>query len=104
MTLSSRSLEVSWAPPPSEHHNGLIVGYKVLHLPATSRLGPADADVITTAGSERSVRIDNLEKWTEYKIWVLAFTRIGDGPRSDVVVAQTDEDGKMAPLLLLRSP
>ena len=71
----------------------MVTGYKVLYLRADSNVGVANAASITTAGSEHSALIRNLYKWTQYKIWVLAFTQIGDGPKSDLIIVQTDEDG-----------
>ena len=35
-----------------------------------------------------------LKKNTEYEFQVLAFTSVGDGPKSSVVVERTNEDGK----------
>jgi hypothetical protein len=57
-------------------------------------LGPSDASVVTTAGSELSAHIGHLDRWTEYKVWVQAFTQVGDGPRSELLLVRTDEDGK----------
>ncbi|ELU00302.1 hypothetical protein CAPTEDRAFT_229069 [Capitella teleta] len=90
--VSSRDIDVSWSPPPADQQNGLITGYKVLYTLATSRLGPSDAAVVTSAGTERSARIGNLERWTEYKVWVVASTQVGDGPRSELLLVRTDED------------
>lgn len=37
--------------------------------------------------------MDELKRWTEYKIWVLAGTSVGDGPRSHPIIVRTHEDG-----------
>ena len=42
----------------------------------------------------REILIDELQKWTEYRIWMLAGTQIGDGPISYPVIVKTDEDGR----------
>lgn len=41
--------------------------------------------------------ISNLEKWTEYKVWVRAHTDVGPGPESNPVLVRTDEDGRLNP-------
>lgn len=38
--------------------------------------------------------VTRLKKNTEYEFQVLAFTSVGDGPKSSVVVERTNEDGK----------
>ena len=38
--------------------------------------------------------VTGLQKYTEYEFQVLAFTSVGDGPISPVVVVRTMEDGK----------
>ena len=37
--------------------------------------------------------IDELKKWTEYRVWMLAGTIVGDGPASYPVLVRTGEDG-----------
>ena len=38
--------------------------------------------------------VTRLKKNTEYEFQVLAFTSVGDGPKSSVVVERTNEDGE----------
>ena len=38
--------------------------------------------------------VTRLKKNTEYEFKVLAFTSVGDGPNSSVVIERTNEDGK----------
>ena len=38
--------------------------------------------------------VTRLKKNTEYEFQVLAFTSVGDGPKSSVAVERTNEDGK----------
>ena len=42
-----------------------------------------------------------LNKYTEYEFQVLAFTSVGDGPKSSSVVKRTKEDGKKIFLLMI---
>ena len=44
--------------------------------------------------------IDELAKYTEYRLWMLAGTSVGDGPKSYPVIVKTDEDGTYHTLFL----
>lgn len=50
--------------------------------------------ITITNETTRSRNIGGLEKYTEYEFQVLAFTSVGDGENSSVVVERTNEDGK----------
>lgn len=47
---------------------------------------------ITT--TKASLELEGLEKYTNYSIQVLAFTRAGDGVRSEQIYTRTKEDGE----------
>ena len=91
--LDSRRIELSWSPPAADTQNGELQGYRVRYMEAESMTGTASAPVVTVRASEHSYVLQDLKKWTQYKLWVAAFTRKGDGPFSDVIIVQTDEDG-----------
>ena len=93
MALDSRRLEASWSPPPADTQNGELQGYRVRYMEAASEASTATAPVVTVPASQHSYVLQDLKKWTQYKLWVAAFTRKGDGPFSDVIIVQTDEDG-----------
>ena len=42
----------------------------------------------------RTKEVTGLDKYTEYEFQVLAFTSLGDGPKSSVEVERTLEDGE----------
>lgn len=44
---------------------------------------------------KRSFTIKDLEKWSVYQVSILAGTAIGDGPHSNPIQLQTDEDGML---------
>ena len=46
------------------------------------------------SGATLTKDVTGLDKYTEYEFEVLAFTSVGDGPRSSVEVERTKEDGK----------
>jgi len=99
VAINTSSILVTWRPPPDQHHNGVIIGYRVRYsLEWTvqddlSSEPPRDATTIMNTGSDRSCLISGLATWTVYGIWVSAFTRAGEGPSSDVIVVQTEEGG-----------
>ncbi|KAK2179862.1 hypothetical protein NP493_469g03030 [Ridgeia piscesae] len=91
--LSSHMIEVRWHPPASNHQNGDISGYRVMYAKERGGGGSVtQASVVRLHEGARSCILRTLEKWTQYQIWVLAYTHIGDGPRSDGIIARTDED------------
>jgi len=98
--LNSTSILITWLRPPAARQNGLIVRYRLLYVAADhdgdtdrSRDVTKDVSSVIVPGSEQSHVLNGLDKWTQYKIWVAASTRAGEGPLSDVIVVQTDEDG-----------
>ena len=46
------------------------------------------------SGGTLTKDVTGLDKYTEYEFEVLAFTSVGDGPKSAVKVERTKEDGK----------
>lgn len=85
---------ITWKPPPEDKQNGLLLGYKVHYTMAESGAGPEEAKIETVPASEHSLLVTNLDTWTQYKVWVAAYTQVGTGPFSDVVFIQTDEYGR----------
>jgi len=49
---------------------------------------------VEVPADKRELTVDELERWTEYRVWMLAGTSVGDGPVSYPVTVKTDEDGK----------
>lgn len=45
------------------------------------------------------VQLERLEKWTQYRVTVSAFTVIGPGPESEPLICRTDEDGTQSPIV-----
>uniref|UniRef100_A0A182YPB0 protein-tyrosine-phosphatase n=3 Tax=Cellia TaxID=44534 RepID=A0A182YPB0_ANOST len=86
---SPTTINVSWLPPPVERSNGAIVYYKVFFV----EVGRSDSEATVTTLNSTSIVLDELKRWTEYKIWVLAGTSVGDGPRSYPYTVRTHEDG-----------
>ncbi|XP_064607458.1 tyrosine-protein phosphatase Lar-like isoform X3 [Liolophura sinensis] len=91
--IDSRSIQVTWKPPPAEKQNGAITDYKIFYLENGEGANEnADARIVRVGPEERSYVLSQLSKWTEYKIWLLASTNVGDGPKSPPILVRTDED------------
>jgi Fibronectin type III domain len=91
--LSSTSLYVTWSPPSIEGRNGKIKGYKVSYI-ASEDLYEKDPMVAKT--TNQYLTIENLKKYTNYSVWVLAFTKSGDGVKTNPLFCTTHEDGRFS--------
>lgn len=87
------SILLQWKPPPPNRTNGQITYYKVFKVEATRNDSEAD---VTTVANGTLVRLDELKRYTRYRLWVLAGTAVGDGPISTPISVRTDEDGTHA--------
>ncbi|KFD70875.1 hypothetical protein M514_01174 [Trichuris suis] len=114
--ISPQELKVIWEPPPKNQQHGLISSYQVFwELASTednvnivehgddddSDEDDDDDDEEALSGSltqsadkQRSVTIGNLKPYTQYRVTVAAGTVKGYGPRSEPVIAQTNDDGR----------
>lgn len=87
--VSPTAIRVSWSPPQTNRSNGNIIYYKLQVVEADR----SDSEASVTRLNDTSFVIDELKKWTAYRIWVLAGTSVGDGPASYPITVQTYEDG-----------
>ena len=78
---SSTSLRVVWKPPPDNKQNGIIIYYKIFYVPSSRSDSEATVVEIKSPSSTEFV-LDDLLKWTDYRVWMLAGTSVGDGPKS----------------------
>ena len=91
--VTSTIITASWQLPPADSRNGIIIGFKLFY----KKRGSAGAATTLTMnnGTALSRDVAGLDIYTEYEFEVLAFTSVGDGPRSSpVVVVRTMKDGK----------
>ena len=88
---SSTSIRASWQLPPADSRNGIIMGYKLFYK-KKGYVGPPTW--LPIANEATLANVTWLAKDTEYEFQVLAFTSVGDGPKSSVKVERTKEDGK----------
>lgn len=92
LALDSRSLLVSWKPPPVELQNGAIRFYALLYR-LRGQNQSEETRITLNNPALRNFTIDELHKYAEYVVRVLAGTGVGDGPASRAVFARTQEDG-----------
>ncbi|XP_068808949.1 receptor-type tyrosine-protein phosphatase F isoform X14 [Struthio camelus] len=96
VSTSSTTIRVSWVPPPAQSRNGVITQYSIAYQAVEGE--DSTKHVVDGIGREHSSwEIKDLEKWTEYKVWVRAHTDVGPGPESTPVHVRTDEDVPSAP-------
>ena len=80
-----------WAEVPSDHQNGIIMGYTITYHSQTEN----DKNRVTAGAEEREKGLTGLKEHVNYNITVFASTVKGDGPASDPVnVVRTDQDSK----------
>lgn len=72
---------------PQEFLHGILVGYR-LFFKAEQSLVYENVTAVN-----QTLELTGLEKFTNYSVKVLAFTRIGDGNVSHSVTVSTDQDG-----------
>jgi Fibronectin type III domain len=98
--LSSTSIYVTWSPPPPEHQNGKIRGYKVAFTPTDEYYDRNPTTTISTT-TNQYYTIENAKKYTNYTIYVRAFTSVGDGTPTKDFICLTNEDCECIMLLFL---
>ncbi|XP_063218560.1 cell adhesion molecule Dscam2-like [Bacillus rossius redtenbacheri] len=89
-------LSLSWAPPPQIHQNGIIRGYKIFYENMEEWPSGHIEDGVKVS-SDNSTDIHNLQKFSNYSIQILAYTKVGDGKKSNTIFCLTDEDVPDAP-------
>ena len=89
-TLDSQSIKVTWASPPLASANGVIKGYKVIYGPSTVWYDPSTRE--TKISTDTRTELSGLKKYTNYTVTVLAFTNGGDGVKTQVFTAVTEQD------------
>ena len=83
------TISLAWQLPLPQDRNGVILGYTVQ---VTSVLSRADTTMITTPYTNFTITF--LAPYTVYECIVAAYTRIGTGPSSNIVLARTEPTSK----------
>ncbi|RMC19412.1 hypothetical protein DUI87_04022 [Hirundo rustica rustica] len=108
---SETSILLSWTPPRSdtissyelvykdgEHgeENGIITAYSIKYIGIDGEDVKAH-EILGISSDSSQYLLEQLEKWTEYRISVTAHTDVGPGPESLAVLIRTDEDVPSGP-------
>ena len=91
IALSSTILQVTWNEVPPVHQNGIIIQYEVEYN-QTAFTG-ATTSATTTVLQVREVNLTGLEEYVSYYVRVRAYTTVGHGPYSEVVMQATQQSG-----------
>ncbi|KAE9550691.1 hypothetical protein FO519_006092 [Halicephalobus sp. NKZ332] len=94
MDRTKRAVLVKWNEVEEKHRNGLINGYIVRIVPDEARLRQSfsvQAEVI--GANQHSTTVEGLRPFTDYRVFVVAFTIVGEGPQnSNPPLIKTSED------------
>ncbi|XP_041977027.1 protein sidekick isoform X3 [Aricia agestis] len=100
--VSPTEVALTWSPPQLAQQNGDLLGYKVFYLmtespeePEPDRRVEEEIEVVPATATSHSLVF--LDKFTQYRIQVLAFNPAGDGPRSTAVLVRTQQGLPSAP-------
>ncbi|XP_044015450.1 protein sidekick isoform X2 [Aphidius gifuensis] len=98
-SLSSTEVLLKWTPPNINMQNGDLLGYKIFYivinspqLSSTNNNKKQEEEIEVVPASSLQHNLVFLDKYTEYKIQVLAFNPAGDGPRSKPINVKTKQD------------
>ena len=83
---------VTWENVLAIDRNGIIIQFEVQISQST--FTENSQRIMTTNGSVFMLEWNGLEEFVEYNITIRAFTSIGPGPFSTVIMNTTFEDGK----------
>ena len=85
--VTSTSVDLSWYPPPTEHHNGIIRYYTVRVVVQNTGV------IFARSTAELSITIAGLHPYYTYNFSISAMTVV-PGPYSVPLTVQTLPDGK----------
>ncbi|XP_031349288.1 protein sidekick isoform X2 [Photinus pyralis] len=103
--VSSTEVRLRWKPPQQHMQNGELLGYKIFYFVTYSpqELDPdkkLEEEIEVVPASYTSHSLVFLDKYTEYRIQILAFNPAGDGPRSQPITVKTLQGLPSAPVNL----
>lgn len=79
-----------------ELQNGIITKYTIQYA-ATEGEDTTLQEITEILPEKSRYLLENLEKWTEYRVTVTAHTDVGAGPESLPQLTRTEEDGMFCP-------
>uniref|UniRef100_A0A182MZU5 Protein sidekick n=1 Tax=Anopheles dirus TaxID=7168 RepID=A0A182MZU5_9DIPT len=94
--VSSTEVRLRWNPPQQNTQNGELLGYKIFYLVTDASAQdvepghkPPEEEIEVVPASYTMHNLVFLDKYTEYRIQILAFNPAGDGPRSAPITVKT---------------
>lgn len=102
--VSSTEVRLNWKPPQQSQQNGDLLGYKIFYfiMEASQDIGDhkieEELEVVPATYTAHSLVF--LDKYTKYRIQILAFNPAGDGPRSKPITVKTLQGLPGAPINL----
>ena len=101
ISAESKSLTLSWKPPPESSQNGVITGYEIrLQLAGERENGVCMSPISKTVNTTEAT-VTGLCPFTEYAIQVRAMNIAGDSDFSILITNTTDEDRKCIIVIII---
>ncbi|XP_033229948.1 protein sidekick isoform X4 [Belonocnema kinseyi] len=94
-SISSTEVLLQWKAPQANMQNGDLLGYKIFYLVTDSPQhleGKQEEEIEVVPASYLTHSLVFLDKYTQYRIQVLAFNPAGDGPRTPAITVRTKQD------------
>ena len=88
VALNSRTISLSWSPPPVENQNGIIREYRVN---ITELETERSWQLVSTS---TSIDVLSLHPYYTYE-WIVAAVTVDEGPYTQTSILRTPEDGKL---------
>ena len=79
VAINRTAIEAEWDLPPTDNHGGVILGYK-LFIQSTNDVG--GEQTVDIMDNSTVYVVGGLQPDSAYTLSVLAYTSVGDGPRS----------------------
>ncbi|XP_022178264.1 Down syndrome cell adhesion molecule-like protein Dscam2 [Myzus persicae] len=89
--LTAESLRMSWDPPPIQSHHGTILGYKIHYKKVNPKSGSFVLNEMKKT-TNLETNLHALDKYTNYSVRILAYTKVGEGVQSNPVYCLTEQD------------
>ena len=86
--INRTAIEVKWRLPPFDSRGGTILGYRLFYQLAEGE-GEEEIMVNIMNNATDTYIVSNLEPDTMYRFSILAYTSVGDGPRSSTLTTAT---------------
>ncbi|KAI6653805.1 EGF-like domain-containing protein [Oopsacas minuta] len=89
--ITSNSIRIEWAAPPSPDRNGILTGYTIDYKMTEDTLYTTVIETLT------EITLTNLNEFTEYQVRISASTSVGLGPYSNLMNITTNEGVPISP-------